>query len=69
MVEVNSVPFYTSLRYARTAQGIKQSEVAERAGCSQGMVSKIESGILPPSLDMLKSVAAVMGLKVRIVLE
>ena len=48
------------LRHRRKLRGLTLSEVATRAGCSESMVSKIESNRVNPSLTMLRSLAAAL---------
>ena len=52
----------TVLRQARTAQGLTIAEVAELAGLSSGMVSKIENGQVATSLDSLARLTSALGL-------
>jgi len=42
------------LKYARLLEGILIRELAERVGCAESMISKIENGRVQPSLDMLQ---------------
>ncbi len=42
------------LRHARLLEGIRIRELAERVGCAESMISKIENGKVAPSLTMLK---------------
>lgn len=42
------------LRHARLLEGIRIRELAERVGCAESMISKIENGKVAPSLDMLR---------------
>ncbi len=48
------------LRHRRKLNGLTLSEVAERADCSESMVSKIESNRVNPSLTMLRRLAAAL---------
>jgi transcriptional regulator with XRE-family HTH domain len=41
------------VKHARQLAGIRMKELAERVGCTESMVSKIESGRVVPSLPML----------------
>jgi Zn-dependent peptidase ImmA (M78 family)/transcriptional regulator with XRE-family HTH domain len=45
------------LRLAREAAGLPQSALSKLAGCSQGKLSKIEDGVLDPTVSDLKSFA------------
>ena len=42
------------LRHARLLEGIRIRELAERVGCAESMISKIENGKVAPSLTMLQ---------------
>ena len=42
------------LRHARLLEGIRIRELAERVGCAESMISKIENGKVAPSLVMLQ---------------
>jgi transcriptional regulator with XRE-family HTH domain len=42
------------LRHVRLLAGIRMRELADKVGCTEGMVSKIESGRVVPSLPMLQ---------------
>jgi len=44
------------LRHARLLGGVRMRELAERVGCSEGMISKIENARVVPSLPMLRRV-------------
>lgn len=57
------------LKNARMAQALKQSDVAEKAGVSQGAVSAAECGSDKISARALQSIAETLGLEVRIVFE
>lgn len=42
------------LKHARLLEGIRIRELAERVGCAESMISKIENGKVAPSLTMLQ---------------
>jgi transcriptional regulator with XRE-family HTH domain len=42
------------LKHARLLEGIRIRELAERVGCAESMISKIENGKVAPSLVMLQ---------------
>mgnify|MGYP001171399812 CR=1 FL=1 len=42
------------VKHARLLGGIRMRELAERVGCTESMISKIESGRVIPSLPMLQ---------------
>lgn len=50
------------LRHARLARGARLKDVAEAAGCSESLVSKIENNKLQPSLDVLRRLCGALGL-------
>jgi len=54
----------THLRTARYARGLTLKEVADMAGCSEGLLSKIENGKADPSLRLLTRVCEIYGIKV-----
>jgi len=51
---------------ARKATGITQSQLAEKAGISQGDISKIETGNANPSLNTLKRLAKGMDMQLKL---
>lgn len=51
----------TKLRHARMVRGMRLKEVAETAGCSESLLSKIENGHANPSVQMLHRIAHVLG--------
>jgi transcriptional regulator with XRE-family HTH domain len=51
------------LARARREQGISQAELAERCGTDQAVISRIERGVVSPSLDTLWRVAAGLGMR------
>lgn len=57
------------LRRLRRARDLTLNEVARRAGCSESMVSKIETMRVNPSLTMIRSVAAALGVNVAAIFE
>lgn len=50
-----------NLRTLRVAQGLTLAEVARRAGISQGMLSRLETGAVSPSLETVASLATALG--------
>ena len=54
---------------ARKEMGISQSELAKLIGTDQSRISKLERGVLNPSLDFIKRVAEAMGKRVHISFE
>lgn len=54
-------PFnYRLISLARDARGLTQADLAIRANLSQSVVSKYETGLLPPQDDAAKKMAAVL---------
>lgn len=49
------------LRHARLLEGILIRELAERVGCAESMISKIENGRVQPSLDMLQRLVTALN--------
>jgi transcriptional regulator with XRE-family HTH domain len=50
-----------ALRKLRSAQGLTLADVAQRAAISQGMLSRLETGAVSPSLETIAAVAAALG--------
>jgi len=50
-----------AIRRIRSAQGLTLADVAERAQISQGMLSRVETGAVSPSLETLAAVARAIG--------
>jgi len=51
----------TLIREARERHGLNQKALARRAGTSQGQISKIERGVVSPSVATLARLLGVMG--------
>jgi transcriptional regulator with XRE-family HTH domain len=49
------------LRDRRLAAGLKQAELAERAGCRQSTISQIESGARRGGVNLLNALAGALG--------
>lgn len=49
------------LKHARLLAGIRIRELAERVGCSEGMISKVENGRVVPSLPLLQRLVDALG--------
>jgi transcriptional regulator with XRE-family HTH domain len=49
------------LKHARMVKGLRLRDVAERADCSESLISKIENGRANPSVSMLHRIASVLG--------
>jgi len=52
------------LRHARRLRRLTMRDVAERAGCSESMVSKIETGRVEPSLNLLRRIVDALDISV-----
>ena len=51
---------------ARKNAHLTQSELAKRIGANKGYISKIERGLIVPSVATLYKIAAAMGLSVEV---
>jgi transcriptional regulator with XRE-family HTH domain len=49
------------IREARERHGLNQEALARRAGTSQGQISKIERGVISPSISTVERLLGVMG--------
>ena len=59
----------TAARRARESQGLTLTEVATTAGISAGMLSRLETGRVTPSLDTLVALAAALGVRPALLLQ
>ena len=57
------------LTEARNSIGITQTELAQRTGLTQALISRIESGRSHPSIDTLKKIADGLGLRLVVAFE
>lgn len=64
MPDQSEVHVGTKARHARRLRGLTLKEVADQAGCSESLLSKIENGRATPSLKMLRRLASALGLTV-----
>lgn len=65
---MDDVAFGTRVRAARLRLGLRQADVAARAGVSDATVSRIERGHLDPlSLRAIRAVAAILEIRVDVV--
>jgi len=55
------IPTPGELRTRREALGLKQTELAKRAGISQSMVARIEAGSVDPRVSTLNKIIAVLN--------
>ena len=51
---------------ARKQAGLTQQELADRIGANKGYISRIERGLIIPSVATLYRIAAAMGLSVEL---
>lgn len=51
---------------ARKNAGLTQQELAERIGANKGYISRLERGLIIPSVSTLYKIAAAMGLSVEL---
>src|SRR5216684_1776924 len=58
--------FQHQLVAARLAAGLTQSELAARIGTTQSAIARLESGTITPTVDTLKNLADVVGLRFEI---
>jgi transcriptional regulator with XRE-family HTH domain len=56
-------------RRVRESQGLTLSDVAARAGISAGMLSRLETGHVTPSLETLVALADALGVKPALLLQ
>ncbi|HSV37760.1 MAG TPA: helix-turn-helix transcriptional regulator, partial [Nocardioidaceae bacterium] len=56
----------TLLRDARTRAGLTQSELAQRAGTTQSVISAYESDRRQPALTTLEGLVAATGLELEV---
>lgn len=57
------------LRARRLAEGLRQTEVAERLGVTQQMMAKLESPSYEPSLTQFERLAGALGLELSYTLR
>jgi transcriptional regulator with XRE-family HTH domain len=57
------------LREARLERGLDQGALARRAGTTQAYISRIERGVVSPSMQTLNRVLSALGLRLRASLE
>lgn len=52
------------LRHVRRIRGLRLKELGEMAGCSESMLSKIETGRVNPSLTLLRRLVDALGINI-----
>jgi transcriptional regulator with XRE-family HTH domain len=56
----------TLIRQTRKRHGLDQRALARRARTSQGQISKIERGVISPSVSTIERLLAVMGERLQL---
>src|SRR5689334_22696492 len=56
----NGLQIGARVKHARLLAGIRMRELAQKVGCTESMVSKIEAGRVVPSLQMLQRLVAAL---------
>ena len=64
-----ALDFGAALREARVRAGLNQAELADKLGVDQSYVSRIENGVLSPTLRVCEKFAEAVGCACRIVLR
>jgi DNA-binding XRE family transcriptional regulator len=54
---------------ARIAANLTQTQLAERAGTSQVVISRLENAAMNPSLNLLKRIAKALGKNISIIFQ
>lgn len=62
--EVEKIHIGGRLRHARRLQGLSMKQVAERVGCSESFISKLERDLAQPSLSFLHRLATTLGINI-----
>ena len=67
--EEQAYAFYSGqiIRQARKGEKVTQSELASRIGSTKSYISKIENGLLSPSVSTFYRIVGALGLRVEIV--
>ena len=55
----------SSLKEVRTAAGLTQAELAERAGVSRKTINTVENGVFVPSTTLALTLALTLGVTVE----
>ena len=66
---MNAKRTFTSLAEARKYANLSQISLAKKAGVIQADISRIETGLANPTLNVLKRIAAALDMRLKIVLE
>jgi len=59
-VDVESLQLGARVRHARILNGMRMRELAQKVGCDESMISKIEAGKVMPSLIMLQKIVTAL---------
>jgi Zn-dependent peptidase ImmA (M78 family)/transcriptional regulator with XRE-family HTH domain len=57
------------MKVARQSRALSQSQLAEKAGLTQGHISKMESGVIVPAVDAVQKVATALDFPVSFFFE
>ena len=60
---------YNSLAEVRKEKRISQQELSARSGIIQADISRIENGLANPTMNVLKRLSEVLGVKLKITFE
>lgn len=63
------VDIATTLINYRINNNLTQKELAQKLGCTQAMISKLESGEYNPSVEQLWKIASALGLEFKIIFK
>ncbi|MFZ1726738.1 MAG: helix-turn-helix domain-containing protein [Albidovulum sp.] len=59
--KANNLQIGARLKHARQMAGMRMRDLAEKVGCTESSISKIESGRTAPSLDLLHRLVGALG--------
>jgi transcriptional regulator with XRE-family HTH domain len=62
--EANDLDVGNRLRQFRRSAGLRLRDVADAAGCSESMLSKVENGQVSPSINMLHRLTKALGVNI-----
>lgn len=64
MDEPDELDIGNRLKAFRRSSGLRLKDVADAAGCSESMLSKVENGQVSPSINMLHRLAKALGINI-----
>ncbi len=67
--EVDRLAIARMLKGARQARGLSQVELASRAHAHQSNIARLEKGKALPQLEVMKRLAAALGMRLKLRLE